>query len=180
MRNSKFAKFIGVLSLVTVMGAISAPSASAVETHGGYIGPLAGLAFGGGSSVFTIGGKGGVSVTEDMTAGLWANYSSQSVSLLGANASSKLLTLAVEGDLSLAQYLEGLKVGAKVGWMRASTSGTGVPDTSSSTIALGPSLSYDFPLGGGLTIGGEGNVFFPFSGSFNTLVNLVGVLKWWF
>ena len=110
-----------------------------------------------------------------------------------ASASAYLMTFAGEFNYFFQDALKGLHVGGKAGFglftVSASASGTStsgvsvnIPTFSATAFSLvfGGGGGYDYPLGGGFTVGGEANVMLATASGAGLLIDGLAVVKYGF
>jgi hypothetical protein len=152
-----------------------------------YVGGLVGLAFPTGGSDLTFGGDFGYKLNQFMGVGLYVSYLGQSVSAANQTFTASQTVVAAEGSYHFADAMDGLRIGAKLGMDFLSqpvitVSGSTATSTNDTTteLAFGPHIGYDYSMGGGLSLGGEFNLIFVTKSGADALPNLLGTIKYWF
>jgi hypothetical protein len=113
-------------------------------------------------------------------AGGFFNYIGRgSIEVGTASADANLKFFGGELNYLFADMVPGLQVGGKVGLGVASQS-IGSVSSSSTDLYFGPKLAYDYGLGGGLSLGGEGNILFTTADDTSTATQILAALKLWF
>lgn len=152
------------------------------------VGALAGLGFAGGGSGLAFGVDGGYKLSREWGLGVYFEYMSLASASATATGGASLMMFAAELNYFLPQ-LEGLHLGAKLGYGIASASATGsstvngvtTPVTvSASSAAIGgaAAVGYDYRLMPMLSIGAEANFFVISGGVSSTLIDVLASVKY--
>ncbi len=153
---------------------------------GGAIGFLGGMAFGGGGGPETAYEfKASYHLVPWLVASIYYLGASTSLSVndAGVTDTSSISNQAF-GLEGLYPLPSGVMAGAKLGLMKfsptvqAGKTGISVTDSNSySSLAVAPTLAYDWYLGNGFSMGGELSYFVPFSSSISKMLTLLVSLK---
>ncbi len=154
------------LSLLTAAAFLMGSSAFAAPGVG-YVGGLLGYTKGSKSSLnnnasgsgrFSFGADAGYFVMPEFSIGAYFLYSSKKEGSL--TQSIKVLQYGVDGKYAFSGDLEGLQAGAKVGFTTSSIGATNtvlgtIPSINLTQFTFGPTVSYDYVIGGGFSLGAE-------------------------
>jgi hypothetical protein len=150
-----------------------------------------GAAFGtGGQSSFSrlnLGLAADYKLPSNWTAGAFFGYVPISSNLITAGSVDQSLFLyGVEGMYLFNNIVTpgAIQVGIKLGvstYTVPSANGVAIAGASSSTdLVYGPKVAYDYPLSKNWTLGGEADVLLTTQSGGNTLINTLGLVKYWF
>lgn len=130
-----------------------------------------------GGTQLAVGLNGGYKIAPTYSVGGYFTYQPSQAS---AGDSAHLLTVAAEGNYYFDEIVPGLRAGAKAGLGFGTYSPAVGEGATTTNLAIGPQIGYDYPLGGGLSIGGEGNFLYYTSSPSLNVFNILGNLKYWF
>jgi hypothetical protein len=186
VRHAKRQGWIGLGAAAALL--LPAPPAGAADgkQKQGYFGGLLGLAIpstSGASLRLTYGANGGYNLSQDWTVGAFVLTSSESATVTvsgsgSVSTSQRTSFFGVEGHYNLSQVAKGAHAGLKVGLVTDSAS-TSKTSSSNTDVTIGPKIAYDYELDPTWSVGGEFNTMFILKDNSSTVINFLGVVKFW-